>query len=149
MTPAPHSRRTGFGFTLIELMITVAVMAILAAIAYPSYMDQVSKTRRGDAKAALTELSLFMERFYTENNRYDQDAGGTAVALPFAEAPKDGTNKFYDLTLQAVATQSYTLRATPKGGHAGDGYLELTQTGVKRWDADNSGAVGAGESKWL
>ena len=130
------------GFTLIELMIVVAVIAILAAIAYPSYQEQVRRGRRADAKATLMELSQFMERHYTENNRYTT-AGGAAPTLPFTEAPKEGAAKYYDLSLSAVAQQSYTLSAVPKGAQAGDrcGNLTLTSTGVK----GATGAAGATE----
>lgn len=125
------------GFTLIELMIVVAVIAILAAIAYPSYQDSVRKSRRADAKGVLLEAAQWMERFYTENNRYDQNraAPPVAVALPagLAEAPKEGGTKYYDITLSAVAQNSYALQAAPKGVQSGDpcGTFTLTHTGVK------------------
>ena len=59
------------GFTLIELMITVGIVAVLAGIAYPTYQDSVIKSRRADAKAALSELSVFMERLYTTTGCYN------------------------------------------------------------------------------
>ena len=128
------------GFTLIELMITLAVVAILAAIAYPSYQDSVRKSRRADAKSVLLEAAQWMERFYTENNRYDQNRAGTAVthATQFpgsglAESPKEGGTMYYDITLSAVTQNSYTLQAAPKGVQSGDpcGTFTLTHTGVK------------------
>ena len=120
------------GFTLIEMMIVVAIVAITAAIALPSYQNQIEKTRRGAAKADLIELTSFMQRFYTENNRFDVDRTGTAVALPFNESPSDGTTKFYDLTL-VVAPSSYTLSAAPKGAQSSDscGTLRVAHTGAK------------------
>lgn len=134
------------GFTLIELMIVVAVIGILAAIAYPAYQDQVRKTRRADAQGALVELAQFMERVYTQNNTYKP--GGTDPVLPFTEAPKDGTTKYYDLGVQANDGTRYTLRATPKGAQVGDGYLELDHTGAKRWDRNNNNGNDAGEGSW-
>lgn len=102
------------GFTLIELMIVVAIVAILASIMLPAYQDQVRKSRRADAKAVLTELSGFMERFYASNGRYDQDGAGNAVALPFNQSPREG-RKYYNLTV-AAAADTYTLTATAIAG---------------------------------
>ena len=121
------------GFTLIELMIAVAVVGILAAIAYPSYQEHVRKARRADAQTALLELAQFMERHYTANGRYLTTAGAAPV-LPFDAAPKDGATKYYDLSFTATPTaSSYTLRAVPKGAMAGDacGTLTLSNTGAK------------------
>ena len=120
------------GFTLLELMIVVAIVAITAAIALPSYQNQIEKTRRGVAKADLIELTSFMQRFYTENNRFNQDRAGNLVALPFSESPTDGATKFYDLTVVA-AQSTYTLTAAPKGSQSGDscGTLTVAHTGAK------------------
>jgi len=149
-------KRTANGFTLIELMIAVAIVAILAAIAYPSYVDQVNSSRRSDAQGALSSFALAMERHFTSNNTYLGAAGTQAVpansGAPWVfatEAPLDGATKFYDLTIAAGATQStYTLVATPKGAQAGDGVMQLDSTGAKRWDRDNSGGFGADEQCW-
>lgn len=149
-------KRTTHGFTLIELMITVAIVAILAAIAYPSYLDQVRSSRRSDAQGVLTSFALAMERFYTSNNSYLGAAGTQAVpadsGAPWifaSEAPLDGATKYYNLTIKAGATQStYTLVATPKGAQIDDGAMELDSTSAKRWDRDNSGGFGAGEACW-
>ncbi|UZD66781.1 type IV pilin protein [Marinobacter sp. AN1] len=140
------------GFTLIELMIVVAVIGILAAIAYPSYQNSVDKSRRTDGKSALSGLAGAMERHYTTNSTYEGAAtGGADTGSPEIfpdEAPLDSSNKFYDLTIEAADATSFTLRAAPKGVHAGDGYLELTSTGVRRWDQNNNGAIDAGENTW-
>ena len=128
------------GFTLIELMIVVAIVAITAAIALPSYQNQMQKTRRGAAKADLIELASFMQRFYTENNRFDQDRAGNAVALPFnTTATENGAITYYNLSLTAAARSSYTLSAVPAGVQASDscGTLTVAHTGAKTHSSGN------------
>lgn len=140
------------GFTLIELMIVVAIIAIIASVAYPSYTDSVQKTRRADAKAVLLGFAQAMERHFTENNSYlgAANAGGNtgSPGIYPSEAPIDGGTKFYDLTITAATATTFTLRATPKGGQAGDGILEILNTGQKRWDADDNGSFAATENVW-
>jgi type IV pilus assembly protein PilE len=123
------------GFTLIELMVTLAIIGILLKVALPSYRDSVNKARRADAQSVLLEASQFMERFATENLRYDQTRAGAAVALPttLSSAPKTGATKFYAISLQAVGQNSFTLQAVRQGAMANDacGTLTLTDRGVK------------------
>lgn len=124
------------GFTLIEIMVVVAVIAILAAIAYPSYQQSVAKTRRSAAQGCLVEMAQFMERFYTTNMRYDQNAAGVAVALANPNCRAEMA-AFYTFSFVAgQPTQStYTIQAVPQGGQAsadaGCGTLTLTQAGTK------------------
>lgn len=138
------------GFTLIELMIVVAIIGILAAIAYPSYQDSVRRSRRADAKAALLGFANAMERHYTVKSTYAGAAAGGAdtgaPAIYATEAPLDGGTKYYDLTINAAAGSSFTVWAAPKGAQADDpcGTLTLNQAGVK----EVSGATLAANECW-
>lgn len=154
-----NSARQG-GFNLIELMIVVAIVGIIAAIAYPSYLDQVASTRRGDAQGALSSFANAMERYYTQNNTYiGADGGNSAIAATLtapdasvfaSQTPTDGT-PFYNLRIFNLTANSYELRAVPIVGSAqdGDGFLQLTSTGQRGWDRDNSGGnLSASEQTW-
>lgn len=125
------------GFSLIELLITVAIVGIIAAVAYPSYLEQVRKTKRSECGGALMSLANAMERFYTVNNTYEGAATGGAdtgsPAVFVASCPVDGGTATYNLTIQAAAASTYTLQAAPTGSQAEDkcGTLTLTNTGLK------------------
>lgn len=132
-----HSRVKGF--TLIELMITVAIIAIIAAIAYPSYQNSIVKSNRTEAKACLLELAQFMERFYTQNGRYDINRNNVAVALPNLQCRNSQANNYnFQLVVanNALAANRFTLEAAPVAGSvqaARDncGTLSVNQTGQR------------------
>ena len=128
------------GFTLVELMIALVIMALIGAISLPLYTEHVDSTRRSDGKSALMQMSAAMHRFKTENDTFvgTVDAGGSPIASFFPdEAPFDGRTALYDLTAAVTAT-TFTLTATPKatGTLAGDGAMTLTHTGVKTWNGN-------------
>lgn len=126
------------GFTLIEMMVTVAIIGILAAIAYPSYIEQVRKSRRADATAALVTAAQTMERFYTENNSYATATAGDVAGSTISDhAPTDRAHadRTYDIALNPAPTATgFTITATRTGAQAGDttcGDYSLTNTGIK------------------
>jgi len=123
------------GFTLIELLIAVAIVGILAAVAYPSYMDSVTRSRRADAQAALIGFAQAMERHYTTTGGYTgagTTGGNTGAPTIFStKSPIDGTDTYYNLTISSVAVSTYTILATPTGAQAGDGNIQLTSTGAR------------------
>ena len=141
------------GFTLIEVLIVVSIVAILAAIAIPAYQDSITKGRRTDAASALQGLAQAMERFYTERGTYVGAAGTGGVPSIFpSKSPIDGSATYYTLTISAAAANSYTLTATATGAQAGNGNLTLSSTGARTWDRNNDGAIstttGSSENCW-
>lgn len=123
-----------YGFTLVELVIVILIIAILGAIAYPSYQDQVRRTRRADAKAALLETAQFLERFYTQNNRFDQDLEGAAPVLPYDRSPREGSSVFYTIQFNGAPTATtYSIEAVPQGAQLADdcGTLRVDQSGQR------------------
>lgn len=121
------------GFTLIEVMIVVAIVGILAAVAYPSYQESIRRSARADAQSDMMELAQISERFFTTNNRYDQARiGGAPYVLPFNQSPRSG-NPRYNFNFVSVAPgQAYLLQAVPAGAQVADacGTLSINQLGV-------------------
>ena len=144
------------GFTIAELMMVLAITAILAALILPGYKDSVTKSRRADAEAALLGLANAMQRHYTVNSTYLGAAGtkaapadtGSPWIFP-SEVPIDSKGtKYYDLSIESATATTYLLQATPKGSQADDGLLQIDHTGTKGWDRNNNGAIGANEHCW-
>ena len=131
-----HGRKVR-GFTLIELMIAVAIVGILSAIAYPSFVEQLRQSRRADCASALVSLANAMERHYTVNGTYLGAAtGGADTGAPaiFAtSSPVDGGEAYYNLTIQNATASTFTVQATPTGAQASDqcGSFTLTNNGRK------------------
>ncbi|WP_409524648.1 type IV pilin protein [Nitrincola sp. MINF-07-Sa-05] len=127
------------GFTLIEVMIVVAIVGILAAIAYPGYQEYIMKSRRGTAQACLLEMAQYMERTYTTNLRYNSaNAATTQTTLrSMGCASANGLNNFYTFNLPeaSFAANAFIIEAVPQGIQAtrdtGCGTHRINQLGGK------------------
>lgn len=132
------------GFTLIELMITVTIIAIIAGLAYPSYTVYVTKTYRSTAKTCLLEHVQFLERFYASNFAYDKNSAGTAVTIPvFACTTESSMNQRYTFSVDTLAAKTYRAVATPVNVQLAKdtecGTLTIDQTDTRT--ASGSGGV--------
>lgn len=131
------------GFTLIELMIVVAIVGILAAVAMPTHSTYVARGHRAAARAQLLQAAQYMQRFYSANDRYDQDRNGASVwsIMPpgFLRSPAEGTQLYELVTTgtnpSAATTSTFALVMTPLAGRAMTndkcGGFTITQAGAK------------------
>lgn len=125
------------GFTLIELLLSVAIVSILAAIAYPSYVSSVNKGRRADAQNALLSFAALQERFYSDRGSYgglDDITGGADAELPSNEGLYMISIRCPDTVAEcAVANrpQEYVLEATPMLEDALCNVLTYTNTSIR------------------
>ena len=126
------------GFTLIELMITVAIIGILGEIAYPSYAEYVRRGHRAEARAGLLQAQQFLERSATATGAYPAAAG-------FPDHLTKVPNNRYDISYTPSGTpvSSFTLTAAPKGAQSGDkcGSYTLTNTGLRGAKGTTSGDI--------
>lgn len=130
------------GFTLIELMITVAIVAILTAIAYPSYVQYVIRSNRAAAESFMQEVAAAQERFLLDNRAY----ATSLTTLQYASAVPASVASNYSFSVNTGnAPPSYSLIATPLGGQLTRdttcGTLTLTNTGSRA-------ASGGGSNCW-
>ena len=131
------------GFTLIELMIVVAVVGILSAIAYPSYSEYIRRGHRAEARAGLLQAAQWLERASTATGTYPLTAA-------FPDSLKKVPSDRYDITIASTDGNTYTLTATPKGAQSNDkcGNYTLTQAGVRGANGKKAGDTGYNPDCW-
>ena len=121
------SARRVRGFTLIELMITVVVIGILAAVAYPSYLEYVRKGNRSAAQTFMMTIANRQEQFILTNRSYTTDIAALGLV-----APPETTGKYsFAITGTGVPPTDYLITATPEGSQLVDGALTLSSSGAK------------------
>lgn len=116
------------GFSLVEVVIAIAIVGILAAIALPSYFAYLQKSRRSDARQALASAAQALERYFTEQNTYQTATLGSSGV--YANMSSNG---YYTLSIAVQTQTTYSLQATPGGAQTGDpcATFTLNEQGVQ------------------
>ena len=116
------------GFTLLELMITVAVVAILASIAYPSYTQYVIRGHRAAAQTEMMDIANRQQQFFLANRQYATSLAGLGYVLPPEVDARYGAGLAAN---NGASPPNFTITFTPEGAQVSDGNLTLTSAGVK------------------
>jgi len=121
-----HKVTKNQGFTLIEIMIVVAIIGIIAAIALPGYTNYVRRAKAAEATSTLADLKIKMEQYFQDNRTYVNTGGLTAPC-----APPAGTVKFFAYTCSAQSATAFTLVADPLATDMAGFQFTINQAGLK------------------
>jgi type IV pilus assembly protein PilE len=118
------------GFTLIELMVAIAILGVLMAIAYPSYQEHMRKARRAEAMATLMDGAARLEAYHTRSATYREKA---ALAAVFATQVPDSGTAYYNVVGESTNDHAFVLKAVPTGVMMDDvcGTFTINQVGVR------------------
>jgi type IV pilus assembly protein PilE len=132
------------GFTLIELMIVVAIVGILSAVAFPSYTEYIRRGHRADARAGLLQAQQWLERAATATGNYP--TGALSTTLSWA----GDSTKRYTIAITNNTNTAFTLTATPRGAQIGDkcGTYTLNHTGLRGANGKTSDQAGYNPDCW-
>jgi type IV pilus assembly protein PilE len=132
-----YLKKTSSGFSLIELMVTLAIVAILASIAIPSYQKYMMSSRRTDATTMLQRVAAAEEQHFFTNNTYTDNADGE-LGLPGTDGNITSSEGYYTIAITDVTDSSYTLTATPV-----DGGVQANDTDCVSFTLDQTGKRGS------